>query len=52
MHQAIPVQVLHNPYAGMTRAQLLEILLWARELHQDPLYPELFRMAWSAGRPC
>lgn len=49
-YHEVPPRVIQDPYAGMDRAQLLEILLWSRALHQDPQYPELFRKAWSNGR--
>jgi hypothetical protein len=49
-YQVVPVEIIQDPYAGKTRADLLEILLWYRARFQDPLYPELFRNAWKVSR--
>ena len=46
-YQVVPVPIIRDPYSGLTRAQLLNILMRFRALHQDPKYPELFRAAWK-----
>ena len=46
----VPALPLQDPYAGMNRYQLIEILTWAWTLNQDPRYPELFRQAWLRAR--
>lgn len=49
-HQAVPVQPLKDPYEGLNRYQLIEILSWAWSLDEDPRYPELFRRAWLRAK--
>jgi len=49
-YQEVPAQPLKDPYAGMNRYQLFEILSWAWSLDQEPRYPELFRKAWIRAK--